>query len=296
MTEKLNLYQKISAITASLGAIQKDSNAPAAMGGYKFLSHAMMLAHLRGELTSRNVVIIPSGEELLKREVIEKKTTDSHDNVKISYTFYSVLKFNFTVVDGDNPIDFFNAYWIGEGMDTSDKGVQKAGTSAEKYFLMKLFKVGDKDDPDTLSVNVESTPKTQSMSATIGKGVEDENEQSGATPAEKPTEVPVAQIPPNGSADDATLKKNQTDALVWFGEQLPPSAGWFKGKIVPQLALWDMKAKKGTLSKEESEPGTAVKWMFNQIAASHHNICGEECPHLSAAQLAVVLGGRITEK
>ena len=44
--------------------------------------------------------------------------------------------------------------WTGESLDTQDKGITKAATSAEKYFLMKTFVIstGDaKDDPDSQS-------------------------------------------------------------------------------------------------------------------------------------------------
>ena len=295
--KKLNLYQKISEITASLGVIQKDSTAPTTMGGYKFLSHAMMLAHLRTELTSRNVVIIPSGEELLRREVTEKKTTDSNGKEKISFNFFTVIKFNFTVIDGDNPSDFFNAYWIGEGMDSSDKGVQKAGTSAEKYFLMKLFKVGDKDDPDAAATD--STSETKSMSATINSNAVPNTKPTvtgtvveQTLPDSKPTEVPVSQIPSNDGASPDLYKK-QTDALIWFGEQLPSSAGWFKGKIIPMMKMYEAKEKKGTLNAEEKNAGSSVKWIFGEIAASHYKTCGEDCPHIGAVQMAIVLGGTI---
>lgn len=296
MTEKLNLYQKISEITASLGVIQKDSSAPAAMGGYRFISHAMMLGHLRHELTARNVVIIPSGEELLRADVTEKKVEDSK-GVRISYNYRTIVKFNFTVVDGDNPQDFFNAYWLGEGMDTSDKGVQKAGTSAEKYFLMKLFKIGDKDDPDAgVTDNTKSEKKTESMSATINSNAVPNTAPTQTAPTQifdPPDEKPTI-VPSNGDA--AALHKNQLDALVWFGDQLPPSEGWFKGKIVPMVKMYEMKETKGTLTAEEKEANGAIKYIFNKIAASHAKVCGEECPHINAAQLAVVLGGRISEK
>jgi hypothetical protein len=277
-----NLYQKISDITEALGLVQKDSTAPKEMGGYRFISHGMMLGHLRHELTSRNVVIVPSGEELLR---FETYTTNSGKQGR-----HAVLKFNFMVVNGDNTAEFFEASWIGEGQDTGDKGVQKSGTSAEKYFLMKLFKVGDKDDPDAID--------TEPAKPQVNKPTETNNGTPTATqevqkPAEKETVSSVAAKKDDGPAHD---QKAQVDALVWFGEQLPPSSKWFRGKIVPLVGLWDNMNKSGKLKPEMAEAGSAVNWVFGQIAASHHEVCGEDCPHLQAAQLAVIMDGRISEK
>jgi hypothetical protein len=310
--EKLNLYQKISAITDAIGIIQKDERAPEAMGGYKFLSHGMVMAHIRRELTKRNVVIVPSGEELLRADFTEKRTPtfgrdgETKTGEKVSYNYRTIIKFMFRVVNGDNPEQYFDASWIGEGMDTQDKGVQKAGTSAEKYFLMKLFKIGDKDDPDAIAGDKDAEEQaparkaTQSVSATLDRSV---------PPAdERPVDVPVANVPPNEKPQmkldsngatvpvtDADLIKKQTEALVWFGEQLPPSAGWFKGKIIPMIQVYDVKQKRGTLTDEEKEPGSGIRNVFNQIAKSHYATCGEDCQHITAAQLAVILGGTISD-
>lgn len=177
MADKLNLYQKISQIIDSLGLIGKDSRAPDIMGGYSFTSHGALIGHLRHELTSRNVVIRASGVELLRADSFETSSYDKDKNVKIKTNYRTIVKYLFTVVDGDNPADFFEDFWIGEGIDGSDKGIQKAGTSAEKYFLMKLFKVGDKDDPDAVDAS--------------GNGVVSSS-ASFATPQVKPTVSSVA--------------------------------------------------------------------------------------------------------
>jgi ERF superfamily protein len=305
----LNLYEKLNMITASLGAIKKDSNAPAAMGGFAFLSHTMLLAHLRTELTKYNVIIIPNGAELIKSEVYRWTTTREtrEGDIKVieKQTIHSVIRFSFDVVNGDSPQERFTAHWYGEGHDNSDKGIQKAGTSAHKYFLMKLFQVGDKDDPDGAdeSGRDASTPRTQSMSASM------DAKSSSAPPADnQPTDVPVDQVRPdsknldnpnpvnNPSVDEAEVKKNQLKALIWFGESIGAKGGWFPGKVNATVQLWDMKKKQNKLTPEEAEAGSAIRWTFNQIAAAHHQICGEDCQHVNAAELGVVFGGAPQEK
>lgn len=306
-----NVYQKISAIISSLGLIGKDSTAPTAMGGYKFTSHAALLGHLRHELTTRNVVIRPSGEELLKSTAIEKKSVVMQNNQpveKTSYNFHSIVKFNFTVVNGDDPLDFFVDSWIGEGMDTGDKGIQKAGTSAEKYYLMKLFKVGDKDDPD--AIDTDGTTRVESQSAVMNNKP---NSPTPYVPSLTPPAITGQAMQSNGELEklvqDAGLStpdtnqselspeelKNRLDALVWFGEQLPPSTGWFKGKVTALVGLWEAKNKTNTLTPEEKAAGSGLQHVFNQIAAVHMTTCGDKCDHILVPKLAFLMGGRITD-
>ena len=313
---KPNLYQKIAQITEAIGIIGKDANAPQQMGGYAFTSHGMVIGHLRHELTSRNVVIRPSGEELLRFEVTEKKTTVMQGNVpveKVSFTYHSVIKYRFTVIDGDDPSVFFDDFWIGEGMDNGDKGIQKAGTSAEKYYLMKLFKMGDKDDPD--GIDTDGTTRTESQSATLTKPAA----AKPPTPYVPPSPPTTASAPPepknqleqlvldaglNGAKPDPDQKdvspetyKNQIEALVWFGEQLPSSMGWFRGKIVPMVSLWETRSKAGKLTAENGlNSPSGIDWIFDQLKAAHVTNCGSaNCEHLTAAKIAVLVGGRIVD-
>lgn len=295
MTDKLNLYQKISEIIGSLGAIPKDSKAPKEMGGYGFSSHGAVLAHLRHELTTRNVVIHSSGEELLHHEAFEKRTITDYNGKtaeKISYNFHSIIKYKFTVVDGDNPSDFFEDFWIGEGMDTQDKGVQKAGTSADKYYLMKLFKIGDKDDPDA----IDSTGSGAiSDSATINR-----TGQTAVSRPPEPTEAKVEQVvsengSPSVSAQSPEDAKKQLDAVIWLGEQLPQTSGWFRGKIVALAQLYDNQKKLGKLTPEQLEAGSGNIYIYSQLVKAHEENCGKNCEHVTVAALALKTHGTIQD-
>ena len=311
----MNLYEKIIAITDSLGVIQKDSQAPQAMGGFKFLSHAMVLAHLRTELVKHKVLIIPAGNELVKSETYHYKNAKGEDK----QTIHTLIRFVFEVIDAEEPGTSFKAAWYGEGHDNSDKGVQKAGTSAEKYFLMKLFKIGDKDDPDGADNQGQdaSSTKAQSVSATLdpAKGaqwVKDAEKYAEETlrargdlpPAdEKATDVPVDQVPANTAQNqakaDAIIENNKArqEALFWLGEQLPPTAGWFKGKIVPLVQLFDNQKKAGKLKPEQEPFASGVDWVFDQIMKTHldEKYCGSGCQHLLAAKVAILMNGKITD-
>jgi len=143
---RVNLYQKIAAISAGLGAIQKDGDFDGGGVKYKFISHAALMGHLRSELARHNIVIVPEIVEAVTTE--REKNTEWQGKAKVSMERRVTTRMLFTVIDGDDPETRFTAQWAGEGIDSGDKATQKAATSGEKYLYMKLFKVSDKDDPD----------------------------------------------------------------------------------------------------------------------------------------------------
>lgn len=65
-----------------------------------------------------------------------------------STMFLTTLAIAFTWVDASGAVYPVPGLFIGYGSDTGDKGVYKAATGAEKYFLMKTFLVSTGDDPE----------------------------------------------------------------------------------------------------------------------------------------------------
>lgn len=148
MGETLNLWQKLAVITGDIGAIEKDGSYSGgqAGGSYKFISQAQLVAKLRHELKKHRVVIEPSMVSATTETITRVTEYNGRQVEKVSRRI--VCEMEFRVVNGDDPTQHFTARWFGEAIDSGDKGTQKAATSAEKYFLMKLFKVSDQDDPD----------------------------------------------------------------------------------------------------------------------------------------------------
>ena len=63
-------------------------------------------------------------------------------------------------VNTDDPTDFIETTTFAEGIDSQDKGSGKAMTYADKYALMKAYKISTGDDPDqTASEDVNYTRK-----------------------------------------------------------------------------------------------------------------------------------------
>jgi hypothetical protein len=64
------------------------------------------------------------------------------------------IKYEYEVINTDRPEDRFTKHNYGEGSDLSDKGINKASTVAEKFFLCRLFKISTGGDPDGAFVPV----------------------------------------------------------------------------------------------------------------------------------------------
>ena len=80
---------------------------------------------------------------------------------------------SFTWVNAENPEEQIECAWMGQGLDDGEKGVGKALTYAEKYFLLKFFNIAtDKDDPDSFQAKNEESPKNTTAKATTKNDLE----------------------------------------------------------------------------------------------------------------------------
>lgn len=146
---KKNLYQRLLAITEEIGKIEKTGTNSSQ--GYKFIEQSMVVAEVRVQLAKHGVMIIP---ETVERTIdrYTKMVPDKYkpnDPAKEQATIHANVESRYTLVNADDPTDRIVCVWdAGEALDTSDKATNKATTASHKYFLMKLFNISDKDDPD----------------------------------------------------------------------------------------------------------------------------------------------------
>lgn len=102
---------------------------------YHYITEGDLLEAIREEIAKLGIFIFSSIEEVATREVGDKK--DFITTVKIRYTF----------VDGESG-ESQEVVFFGEGTDKQDKGIYKAITGANKYFLLKTFMLSGDDDPE----------------------------------------------------------------------------------------------------------------------------------------------------
>lgn len=142
----MNIYQKLIEVRKTVPYIQKaDSGAQ-----YNYTGSSRVLAAVTDKMNELGLLLVPSvTAHKLHESPIEFK--DANGNVtKRTITYFTELEMTMTWVNTDNPEEKIVSSWYGQGVDIAgEKGVGKALTYAEKYFLLKFFNIAtDKDDPD----------------------------------------------------------------------------------------------------------------------------------------------------
>jgi hypothetical protein len=144
--KKMNIYQKLIEVRKTVPYIQK-----ADIGGqYQYTGSSRVLAAVTEKMNELGLLLIPSVTgHTLNESPIEFK--DANGNVtKRTTTYFTELEMTMTWVNADKPDEQIVSSWYGQGVDIAgEKGVGKALTYAEKYFMLKFFNIAtDKDDPD----------------------------------------------------------------------------------------------------------------------------------------------------
>lgn len=141
--KKLNLYEKLSLIENEIGVIEKNLSVSLGRGSYKAVSERDVLDAIKPIEQKYRVYSYPYDTEIIKDETLEKS-----NNYGTSTSQFLRLKRVYRFVDIDDPDEHIDVISYGDGIDTGDKAPGKAMTYADKYALMKAYKLSTCDDPD----------------------------------------------------------------------------------------------------------------------------------------------------
>lgn len=148
MQQTLNIYRKLIEVRKSVPYLKKDNQ------GYKFkyVSSSQTLGALRDAMDNQGLLLVPS---------VTNSEIRDHQTSKGDHEYFTALDITFTWINSENPEEKIICCWTGQGLDAGEKGVGKALTYAEKYFLLKFFNIAtDEDDPDSFQGN-DAAPKHQ---------------------------------------------------------------------------------------------------------------------------------------
>ena len=167
----LNIYEKLSLITTEMAVIEK--NLKVEMNktkSYKAVSERDVLDNVKPLEAKYRVYSYP-----LERTVIDKDTlvkeAEYNGNITRTNTLFMRLETIYRFVNMDKPEEYIDIKTYGDGLDTGDKAPGKAMTYADKYALLKCYKISTGDDPDK-----EASPEGgYKRSKTIKKGDEEIN-------------------------------------------------------------------------------------------------------------------------
>ena len=143
----MGLFEKMAAITAELKTVAKNLEVAAGGGKYKAVSERDILDAVKPLEEKYRIYSYPCDREILESELLQSENT-YNGKTTTKTTFFTRIKTTYKFVDIDCPSDSITMVTFAEGIDTQDKGSGKAMTYADKYALMKAYKISTGDDPD----------------------------------------------------------------------------------------------------------------------------------------------------
>ena len=86
---------------------------------------------------------------IVESGVLENETIDYQTHEKVTKkNLYERIETTYRFVNIEKPEEYIDIVSYGDGIDSQDKSVGKAMTYADKYALMKAYKIVTGDDPD----------------------------------------------------------------------------------------------------------------------------------------------------
>ena len=144
----MNIYQKMLAATSEIATVAKNLTVDQGAGrSYKAVSEADVLNAIRPIEIKYNIYSFP-----LSRRIVESGEIVTTRNYKgeqqESKRLFMRIETVYRFVNCENPDEYIDVTTYGDGVDSQDKAPGKAMTYADKYALLKAYKIRTGDDPD----------------------------------------------------------------------------------------------------------------------------------------------------
>lgn len=168
---ELNILQRMSLATDKIERVKKNLNVGAGTKSeYKAVSEADVLAAVKPVEFECGIYSYPVSSTVLESG---RYTTISEWNGKQTEkeNFMLRIERRYRFCNIDKPDDFIEITSYGDGWDAQDKAPGKAMTYADKYALLKAYKIETGDDPDkdpSGTVKPKTNEKTPAPQQTAG--------------------------------------------------------------------------------------------------------------------------------
>ena len=145
--ENLNIFQKMSKITEKINKVAKNLNVGIGKNQYRAVGEADVLAEVKPAEVEFGVYSYPIKRDVILTDTLTS-TTEYQGEMKEKITIFMRIKTIYRFVNIDNPNDYLEIETLGDGVDSQDKAPGKAMTYADKYALLKAYKIETGEDPD----------------------------------------------------------------------------------------------------------------------------------------------------
>ena len=143
----MNIFEKMAAITEELRPVAKNMTVGTGNNKYKAVSERDILDAVKPLEYKHGVYSYPVGRTVLESNILESES-EYQGKVTKKTTFMTRIETVYRFVNIEKPEEFIEMTTFAEGIDPQDKGSGKAMTYADKYALMKAYKISTGDDPD----------------------------------------------------------------------------------------------------------------------------------------------------
>lgn len=148
--KKLNIYEKMNLITNEIGVIEKNLKIDVTKTrSYKAVSERDVIDGVKPLEEKYRIYSYPVSRKIVDKDVLTKETDYGTTN-----SLFMRIETIYRFVNIDKTDEYIETTVYGDGIDTGDKAPGKAMTYADKYALMKAYKLSTGDDPDN-----EASPK-----------------------------------------------------------------------------------------------------------------------------------------
>ena len=173
----MNIYEKMSAITEEITAVAKNLNVGWGKNQYKAVGEADVLAAVKPIEAKHGVYSYPVSRQIIDTSVLTSVKADGSETRQIFMRIEVIYRF----VNVEKPEEYIDIITYGDGVDAQDKAPGKAMTYADKYALLKAYKIITGEDPDQNYSN-DLKGKTKKQSSAKIDGPSEQAPPSSAQP------------------------------------------------------------------------------------------------------------------
>ena len=143
----MNIFEKLLAITSEIKTVNKNLDVGVGKNAYKAVGEADVLSAVKVLEEKYKVYSYPCKRDVIDRAILETEKEYNGTVTKGNQVFLRIETI-YRFVNVENPEEFIEVTTYGDGIDTQDKAVGKAMTYADKYALLKAYKIITGDDAD----------------------------------------------------------------------------------------------------------------------------------------------------
>lgn len=150
MESQLNIYQRLLKITEEIKTVEKNLNVQVTQrNSYKAVSERDVLDAVKPLEVKYGVYSYAYDRKIIENgELTSTRKDFQTGEVKELKQLYMRLEVVYRFVNVDNPEEYVEIKTYGDGIDSGDKAAGKAMTYADKYALLKAYKISTGEDPD----------------------------------------------------------------------------------------------------------------------------------------------------